>query len=76
MSKNRNDITGDLIRTKNGKGNNDAFSDGYDRIWGKKMRRTQTNDLNEYPENDYDEDRIDVIGQNGSLGLHYNNEGE
>ena len=29
----RNDVTGDELRSR---GNTDAYSDGYDRIWGKK----------------------------------------
>ena len=49
----KNDITGDLIKTR-----------------GRKL------DLNEYPNepDPWDESRMDVIGQNGSTGLHYLNE--
>lgn len=38
------------------KPNSDMFGDGWDRIFGKKKK---------------EESRIDVVGQNGNDGLHY-----
>ena len=49
----RNDVTGDLLRSKPA---NDMFEEGWDRIFGKKKK---------------EESRIDVVGQNGNDGLHY-----
>jgi hypothetical protein len=53
----RNDITGDKIQSKE---NSKAYEDNYDKIFGKKKK-----------EIDWNEDRIDVIGQNGNDGEHY-----
>jgi hypothetical protein len=69
----RNDITGDLIKTK-ANGDSDAFAEGWDRIFGKKKQP-----LNEYPDNStdpekWDESRIDVVGSNGNDGDHYGKE--
>jgi hypothetical protein len=71
-----NDVTGDALvsRTLTEEG-----AKSFDRIFGQKKK---TNGgwtppplpLNEYPDNskdEWDEDRIDVISQNGNLGLHY-----
>lgn len=70
----KNDITGDLIKTRGmlSKKGEDAF----DQIFGKRDVRGRKIDLNEYPEDPdfWDESRVDVIGQNGSTGLHYLNE--
>ena len=41
------------------KPNNDMFEEGWDRIFGKKKK---------------EESRIDVVGQNGNDGLHYDKE--
>ena len=61
----RNDITGDLIKTKTG--NSDSYADNFDRIFGKKKPKEP-----EQLELDFgDEHRIDVIGQNGNTGEHY-----
>lgn len=37
----KNDITGDLIKSK---GNNSAYSDGWDRIFGKKKKQEEALD--------------------------------
>ena len=76
MAKNRNEITGDLIRTKHKRSDN--FDDNFDAIFGKRDFRNRKiqQQLNEYPEDpDYwDESRVDRIGANGPSGLHYLNE--
>jgi hypothetical protein len=58
----KNDITGDKIRTKG------VYSkegeDRFDAIFRKKKEPVQL-------ELDFDEDRIDIIGQNGPTGDHY-----
>lgn len=59
----RNDITGDVLASKR---NNSAYRDGWDRIFGKKMPEPQGEQLELWPE-----ERIDIIGQNGNDGLHY-----
>lgn len=70
----KNDITGDLIKTRGmlSKKGEDAF----DQIFGKRDVRGRKIDLNEYPEDDdsWDEARLDIIGQNGPTGLHYDGE--
>lgn len=54
----KNDITGDDIKSK---GISKAFEENFDRIFRKPK-----------PEADeWDEDRIDTIGQNGNTGEHY-----
>jgi hypothetical protein len=45
------------------------YSDNYDKIFGKKIVDVI------YPDS-WDEERIDIIGQNGALGLHYPDEQE
>lgn len=65
-----NDVTGDALvsRTLSEEG-----SKSFDRIFGEKKK---TNGgwtppplpLNEYPSQDWPEERIDVIGQNGNVG--------
>jgi hypothetical protein len=75
MAKNRNEITGDLIRTKQKRSSD--FDDRFDAIFGKRdfRNRKLTQQLNEYPEDlEWDESRIDLIGKNGPSGLHYLNE--
>jgi hypothetical protein len=67
----KNDITGDLIKTRGGLSKDGE--ENFDLIFGKRDVRGRKIDLDEYPEN-WDEDRIDVIGQNGGTGLHYLNE--
>jgi len=78
MAKNRNDITGDLIRTKQKR--SASFDDSFDTIFGKRDFRNRkiTQQLNEYPEDPdaWDETRMDLIGKNGPSGLHYLNEEE
>ena len=74
----KNDITGDLIKTKGmlSKKGEDAF----DQIFGKRDFRNRKiqQQLNEYPEDPdfWDESRVDQIGANGPSGLHYLNEEE
>lgn len=73
----RNDITGDLIQTRGALSK--EGEDNFDQIFGRRDVRGRKIDLSEYPEDPdvWDESRIDVIGQNGSTGLHYlNEEGE
>lgn len=40
-----------------------AFEDNFDAIFGKKEKKK---------DEEWDESRVDVIGQNGNDGLHYN----
>ena len=72
----RNNITGDKIQskgvlTKQGE-------DNWDLIFGKKTRPVFTEEelmamevIQEKVETDWDESRIDTIGQNGNEGDHY-----
>jgi hypothetical protein len=66
----RNDITGDLIKTR--VGNSDNFKKGFDGIdWSVKLEDTvaPTNQPVEPVQLElFDEDRIDIIGQNGNIG--------
>ncbi len=67
----RNEITGDLIKTR--VGNSDNFKKGFDGIdWSVKLEDAKsTTDKPVEPvqlELDFDEDRIDIIGQNGNIG--------
>lgn len=77
--KNRNEITGDLIRTKQKR--SPEYDDHYDTIFGKRDFRNKklTKQRNKYQEDpdEWDEERMDIIGKNGPTGLHYlNEEGE
>jgi hypothetical protein len=69
----RNDITGDLIKTR--VGNSDNFKKGFDGIdWSVKLEDVTptTNQPVEPPQLDlFDEERADRIGANGNDGLHY-----
>ncbi len=76
-----NDITGDSLTSKIGnKEQQKKFSEGFDRIFGKKdpvckicgKGLAATNDcaFTGCPLN-WNEDRIDTVGQNGNDGLHY-----
>jgi hypothetical protein len=64
-----NDITGDnlISRTLSKEG-----EEQFDKIFGKKKTNGGWTPpplpLNEYPDQDWPEDRIDVIGQNGNIG--------
>jgi hypothetical protein len=66
-----NDVTGDALvsRTLTEEG-----AKSFDRIFGEKKKKTNGGwtppplPLNEYPDQDWPEDRIDVIGQNGNIG--------
>lgn len=51
----KNDITGDSIISKT---NTKQYEDNWDRIFGKKKKDEEL----------FDEDRIDIIGQNGNIG--------
>ena len=56
-----NSITGDSLVSKVGnKEQQDKYAEGFDRIWNKKKKPSE-----------WDENRIDTIGQNGNDGLHY-----
>jgi len=56
-----NSITGDSLVSKIGnKEQQDKYAEGFERIFGKKKKRSE-----------WDENRIDTIGQNGNDGLHY-----
>lgn len=54
----KNDITGDEIKSKV---NTKQFEENFDRIFRKPKPDPD----------DWDEKRIDTIGQNGNEGLHY-----
>ena len=68
----RNDITGDLIKTK-ANGDDDAYADGWERIFGKKNKvadaeAAPNQPVEPTPADLFDEERIDTIGQNGNIG--------
>lgn len=71
----RNDVTGDLLRSKPA---NDMFEEGWDRIFGKKKFECNTA-CGHHECNDHQgeckrlnkQSRIDTIGSNGNDGLHY-----
>jgi len=79
----RNDITGDLIKTKTTKSS--AYSDNFDLIFRNKVKEAAPalcdicgkvlNDVKECAWTgcslNWDETRIDIIGPNGNEGLHY-----
>ena len=55
-----NSITGDSLVSKVGKKEQqEKYAEGYDRIFGKKKT------------DKWDEKRVDIIGQNGNDGDHY-----
>lgn len=57
-----NSVTGDSIMTKIGdKEARQKFEDNFDAIFRKKKES-----------DDWNEERMDVIGQNGNDGIHYN----
>lgn len=60
----QNDITGDYITSRP---NTKQFEENFDKIFGKKKAAYQP--LNQ--DDEWDEKRTDVIGQNGNDGLHY-----
>lgn len=68
-----NDITGDKIQSKL---SNKQFEDIFDRIFGKKDKATVgypplTPDKPVEPAEEWNEERVDIIGSNGNDGLHY-----
>ena len=76
----RNDITGDLIKSKV---NSKEFEDNFDKIFRKKDPLCDIcgKVLNEVKECawtgcplNWDESRVDIIGQNGPTGEHYEEE--
>ena len=78
MIKNRNEITGDKLITKK---KTKAFDDNCDLIFRKKERfegyttietgHIKKEPTERNPDPDWDEGRVDVVGQNGNDGLHY-----
>lgn len=70
----RNDVTGDLIKSKPA---SDMFGDNFDRIFRKKDKLPIDKEWDQMAPvgkeiiTDTDEARIDVVGQNGNDGLHY-----
>ena len=66
-----NDVTGDALVSKT---LSEEGAKSYDRIFGEKKKKTNGGwtppplPLNEYPDHDWPEERIDVIGQNGNVG--------
>jgi len=73
----RNDVTGDLIKSRK---NTKEFEDNYDKIFrnkdplcdvcGKSLTATKECAWTGCPLN-WDESRVDIIGQNGPTGDHY-----
>ena len=76
----RNDVTGDLIKSRV---NNKQFEDNFDSIFrkkdplcdvcGKSLTATKECAWTGCPLN-WDEGRVDIIGQNGPTGEHYEEE--
>jgi hypothetical protein len=66
----RNEITGDLIKTR--VGNSDKFKKGFDGIdWSVKLEDVTpapTEPVEPTQLDLFDEDRIDIIGSNGNIG--------
>lgn len=60
----RNDITGDKIQTRE---NSKALEENWDKIFPPKKKERYVPP----PLPDWNENRIDVIGQNGNDGEHY-----
>ena len=66
-----NNITGDSISTRFGsKEQQEKFDQEFDRIFGDKKKKTNGG-WTPPPLPNFNEDRIDVIGQNGNDGDHY-----
>jgi hypothetical protein len=74
----RNDVTGDLIKSRK---NSKEFEDNFDKIFrknkdplcdvcGKSLTATKECAFTGCPLN-WDESRVDIIGQNGPTGDHY-----
>ncbi len=68
-----NDVTGDKIQSRV---NTKQFEDNFDRIFGKKNKTTVADtvpapDKPVEPTEDWNEERVDIIGSNGNDGLHY-----
>jgi hypothetical protein len=80
MATAKNDVTGDLLKSKLA---NDKYSSGYDLIWGKKKEKDPNcnicgKNLETTKECawtgcslNWDEKRVDTVGQNGNEGTHY-----
>lgn len=56
----RNDITGDKIQSRI---NNKHFEDNFDAIFRKDKTKAE--------QEEWDEKRMDIVGQNGPTGEHY-----
>lgn len=68
-----NPVTGDAIATRFGnKETQEKYSNNFDAIFGVKPKKEKyvppPLPLNEYPDQGWPEERIDVIGQNGNVG--------
>ena len=59
----RNDITGDKIKSRV---SNKEYEDNFDKIFRNKSSTNKPTQSDEW-----DEGRLDVIGQNGNDGIHY-----
>ena len=71
MATAKNDITGDWIQSKP---NSDMFEKNFDAIFRKKEPMTHdelVSKMMENPEVAKEVSRIEVIGQNGNEGIHY-----
>lgn len=67
----KNDITGDFIRSKP---SSDMFEENFDKIFRNKEPMTHdelVSKMMENPEVAKEVSRIEVIGQNGNEGIHY-----
>ena len=76
MSKNHNEITGDKLITKKKSKSFDVNFDAIFRKTDEKFEGFTTIEIKKEPterdrDPDWDEGRIDIIGQNGNDGLHY-----
>ena len=60
----KNDITGDWIKSKP---HSKQFDENFDRIF----RKTEDPIKKPFPHNILKQSRIDVVGQNGNDGVHY-----
>lgn len=66
-----NDVTGDKIQSRV---STKQYEDNFDKIFGKKTKvapTAVTPDKPVEPTDDWDEERVDIIGSNGNTGDHY-----
>ena len=69
-----NNITGDALISKLGnKEQQEKFNNNFDAIFGKKEKKTNGGYVPPpLPvDTSWDDDRVDIIGQNGNTGEHY-----